>query len=469
MSLRRLFNTFGQTNLFQCSNDMKIPVFKVNPSNIYAIKTPNEFYQLLLDFTVKSKKRISISSLYIGTSHLEHDLVNKIYETKIKNSNLDLDILLDYNRATRETITKVDGQLQKESSKSILLPLVQRGANVNFYLTLKLSGWRTWIQKRPKWNELSSLHHMKLYIFDDNLIISGANLSDTYFTNRQDRYVLIRDSSLVCDYFQQLIKEVSNFSLTLNDDGNFNLNREWKYDPRKYSHQKLFRTCAQNKIRALNEKFSNITEANLNEKDTVMFPLLQMKSIGINDEEQFTSNLIENCPEQSVMHMATGYFNLTKTYQMILLNRINKIPMSILMASEEANGFFEGNGILQYIPLVYTHYVRIFLQRIRKEQNINILYYNRPSWSFHAKGIWLFGSRYFLTVIGSTNFGYRSVYRDNEAQLVILSNDERLREMFRDEHRYLVTDSRAILDKDHDLPKVPFWVSCFATLFRSYF
>lgn len=48
MSLRRLFNTFGQTNLFQCSNDMKIPVFKVNPSNIYAIKTPNEFYQLLL-------------------------------------------------------------------------------------------------------------------------------------------------------------------------------------------------------------------------------------------------------------------------------------------------------------------------------------------------------------------------------------------------------------------------------------
>ena len=33
-------------------------------------------------------------------------------------------------------------------------------------------------------------------MFDDSLIISGANLSGDYFTNRQDRYLLIGINSI---------------------------------------------------------------------------------------------------------------------------------------------------------------------------------------------------------------------------------------------------------------------------------
>lgn len=34
-------------------------------------------------------------------------------------------------------------------------------------------------------------HHVKLYIFDDNVIITGANLSASYFTDRYDRWMLL--------------------------------------------------------------------------------------------------------------------------------------------------------------------------------------------------------------------------------------------------------------------------------------
>jgi hypothetical protein len=36
------------------------------------------------------------------------------------------------------------------------------------------------------------VQHTKVYVCDDTVILSGANLSHDYFTNRQDRYVVVR-------------------------------------------------------------------------------------------------------------------------------------------------------------------------------------------------------------------------------------------------------------------------------------
>ncbi len=32
--------------------------------------------------------------------------------------------------------------------------------------------------------EIFGVHHIKFYVFDDNVILSGANLSEDYFTDR---------------------------------------------------------------------------------------------------------------------------------------------------------------------------------------------------------------------------------------------------------------------------------------------
>ena len=41
--------------------------------------------------------------------------------------------------------------------------------------------------------EVLGVHHQKIYIFDDKVVLTGANLSNDYFLNRRDRVLLIND------------------------------------------------------------------------------------------------------------------------------------------------------------------------------------------------------------------------------------------------------------------------------------
>ncbi|OTF69049.1 hypothetical protein BLA29_007928 [Euroglyphus maynei] len=197
-----------------------------------------------------------------------------------------------------------------------------------------------------------------------------------------------------------------------------------------------------------------------------------MNSVKIRDEEEFTTNLLENqWPDTVQLDIATGYFNLIRKYQKKLIHQPPPSPtITILMASEEANGFYQGNGLLRYVPYVYTYYVRNFLRKINTMYNpITIRYYNRPNWSFHGKGIWLQTSEYYLTMVGSTNFGYRSVYRDNEAQLVIVTKNDQLKKKFQSEFDHLIEHSHKIRNWQTDLPRIPLLIPFIANIFRSLF
>ena len=55
----------------------------------------------------------------------------------------------------------------------------------------------------PRWNEVLSVYHIKSYIFDNNMIISGANLSNDYFTTRIDRYVLFEDCPELINFYEE--------------------------------------------------------------------------------------------------------------------------------------------------------------------------------------------------------------------------------------------------------------------------
>lgn len=53
----------------------------------------------------------------------------------------------------------------------------------------------------PRWNETLSVYHIKCYLFDNNVFISGANLSNDYFTTRIDRYVLFEDCPNLASFY----------------------------------------------------------------------------------------------------------------------------------------------------------------------------------------------------------------------------------------------------------------------------
>ena len=125
--------------------------------------------------------RIVLSALYWGVEEREKRLRDTVAESLAHNTRLRLKILLDWSRGTRLTagessVTLLSG-LQED-------PQTAARCRLAFYQTPQLRGWLGRLLPR-KWNELLGLQHCKVYVFDDSLIISGANLSRDYFTNRQ--------------------------------------------------------------------------------------------------------------------------------------------------------------------------------------------------------------------------------------------------------------------------------------------
>lgn len=46
-----------------------------------------------------------------------------------------------------------------------------------------------------------------------------ANLSESYFTNRQDRYILVEDCDSLADFFDRLVGAISSCSFAVKSDG----------------------------------------------------------------------------------------------------------------------------------------------------------------------------------------------------------------------------------------------------------
>lgn len=110
----------------------------------------------------------------------------------------------------------------------MLLPLLrehERQVNVALFHTPDLRGmWKTHVPER--WNEIVGLLHMKVAVFDDDVLVTGANLSDQYFVNRQDRYVLIRDAPELANFFESLVQGVSDVSFMLTPEDEVKLASE---------------------------------------------------------------------------------------------------------------------------------------------------------------------------------------------------------------------------------------------------
>ncbi|MEQ2208566.1 CDP-diacylglycerol--glycerol-3-phosphate 3-phosphatidyltransferase, partial [Xenoophorus captivus] len=163
-----------------------------------------------------AQRRVVMASLYLGTGQLEQELVDCMEEAlqhskeNSRSPDLKVSVLLDYTRGSR-------GQI---NSRTMLLPLLQRFASqmrVSLYHTPDLRGLlRLLVPQR--FNETIGVQHIKVYLFDDSIIISGANLSDSYFTNRQDRYVLLENCGEVADFFSNLAEAVGDISLQLQPD-----------------------------------------------------------------------------------------------------------------------------------------------------------------------------------------------------------------------------------------------------------
>jgi len=90
-------------------------------------------------------------------------------------------------------------------------------------------------------------------------------------------------------------------------------------------------------------------------EDTLVFPLLQMKTMGVEQDEHVTFNMISSAPASTNLLLATAYFNLTDRYWDAVLS--NDCTNRLLMAHPKAMGFYQAPGmagmLLKFVKLIY--------------------------------------------------------------------------------------------------------------------
>ncbi|XP_010617034.1 CDP-diacylglycerol--glycerol-3-phosphate 3-phosphatidyltransferase, mitochondrial [Fukomys damarensis] len=470
-----------------------VPEFGISSSHIRVLSSPGEFFELMKGQIKVAKRRVVMASLYLGIGPLEQELVDCLESTLEKSlqakfpSDLKVSILLDFTRGSRG----------RKNSRTMLLPLLQRfpeQVRVSLFHTPNLRGLlRLLIPER--FNETIGLQHIKVYLFDDNVILSGANLSDSYFTNRQDRYVFLQDCAEIADFFTELVDAVGDVSLQLQGDDTVQMVdgmvHPYKGDRAAYCkaankrvmdvihsarmRQQMLHAQTFHSDSLLTQEEVAAAGDRRPAPDTWIYPLIQMKPFEIQIDEIVTKTLLTEAERGARVFLTTGYFNLTQAYMDLVLG--TRAEYQILLASPEVNGFFGAKGVAGAIPAAYVHIERQFYSEVcslGQQERIQLQEYWRRGWTFHAKGLWLYlagSSLPCLTLIGSPNFGYRSVHRDLEAQIAIVTESRALQQQLHQEQEQLYLRSGVVSSATFEQPgrQVKLWVKMVTPLIKNFF
>ncbi|XP_055244751.1 CDP-diacylglycerol--glycerol-3-phosphate 3-phosphatidyltransferase, mitochondrial isoform X1 [Gorilla gorilla gorilla] len=382
-----------------------VPEFGVSSSHVRVLSSPAEFFELMKGQIRVAKRRVVMASLYLGTGPLEQELVDCLESTLEKSlqakfpSNLKVSILLDFTRGSRG----------RKNSRTMLLPLLRRfpeQVRVSLFHTPHLRGLlRLLIPER--FNETIGLQHIKVYLFDNSVILSGANLSDSYFTNRQDRYVFLQDCAEIADFFTELVDAVGDVSLQLQGDDTVQvvdgMVHPYKGDRAEYckaankrvmdvinsarTRQQMLHAQTFHSNSLLTQEDAAAAGDRRPAPDTWIYPLIQMKPFEIHIDEIVTETLLTEAERGAKVYLTTGYFNLTQAYMDLVLG--TRAEYQILLASPEVNGFFGAKGVAGAIPAAYVHIERQFYSEVcslGQQERVQLQEYWRRGWTFHAKG-----------------------------------------------------------------------------------
>jgi len=177
--------------------------------------------------------------------------------------------------------------------------------------------------------------------------------------------------------------------------------------------------------------------------------------------------------ENHNLSISSPYMNFTKLYFNQLLKKSTTTTtttnytttngeatkITIITASPAANGWYKATGPASVIAPLYAEIERQVFKIIQKsgqQDHIRLREYIREGWTFHGKGMWATAinqSLPYMVLIGSPNFGGRSVEKDLESQVIILTENNTLREKIEEERKYIWKDSVEVNDDTFKPPE----------------
>ena len=433
------------------------------------MSSPADFHKLLCHKIEHAQSRIYLASLYVGPAvdpavyRQEAQLLQALHKAAHHNPNVQVKLLLDKSRGLRpvpikdsdKTITSAEACRQAIQTSGPTTPTGSSShkgqANHNKHSVYLHSVLPTFLQRilpNPV-DEVAGVFHIKVYIVDDELILSGANLSQEYFTDRHDRYLhIVRGGNGLVDWYAQLVQILCEHS-------------EQYQGPNMALSPEKPRSALIPAVRRLAQPVASMEEETNAQaiftdencdytKDSsivaVACPTFQAPSHYGTDYRSDTDvlvDLLEQTPETIhspiAVRLASAYLNPTVTLQ--------KAWQSVdilhcLTAGYVSHGFRPkkkaGNKGRTWIPAIFDTLARTMATTMK---DVHVWYYTRENWTYHAKGLWLSSLVSFkqshekaatdprmseddedliCVTHGSGNFGERSQFRDMESNLYLV-------------------------------------------------
>ncbi|KAG9046792.1 CDP-diacylglycerol--glycerol-3-phosphate 3-phosphatidyltransferase [Tulasnella sp. UAMH 9824] len=421
------------------------PRFNLSGTDVRVLRTPTEYYGNLIDMIKRAKRRIVLSSLYIGTA--EKELLQTLHNALQSNPQLTLDLHLDLLRSTRP---------ETPSTAEFLLPLIKSfgedRVRIHFFRTPKLKGLTAKLVPR-RFDEGWGTWHAKLYAVDDEVMISGANLNSSYFTDRQDRYLHFKNQPSLTNYVIDYASTMIPFTHRLvpvpgRESGPESYRAEWR---NQQTGPMSFEAFGKKAFETLQERWRTSQPVGPNESDTAIFPVIQSGVLGVREEEMVIDRLFECISESTVpatVDLTSGYFGLYAPYKSRILSSPDSIRWRIVAAAPKANGFYGSKGISGRLPEAYTWLERRFWAAASKagkispqDSKVELSEWERQGWTYHAKGIWVrfgeddshHGSKPTMSLFGSTNLNSRSANLDTELSFMMVTSSRELSETLAEE------------------------------------
>ncbi|GIX62443.1 phosphatidylglycerophosphate synthase, putative [Babesia caballi] len=193
----------------------------VDPSKVAFLASPDDFYRKLCRMYSEARERIVLVCLYVGCGQLEEELVRTIVAAKERNAELTVDVMVDRTRTCR-----IEGPQQVVSPLTMLQPYLGSGhrTTVALFHNPLLGRLCRKIFKSPYCEAFGTMH-MKIYMADDECIITGANAGRDYFCDRYDRYMVVKDA-LFADLMHTFVRTFQTASFVLTEQ----LTLEWRSD-----------------------------------------------------------------------------------------------------------------------------------------------------------------------------------------------------------------------------------------------
>ncbi|OKL64311.1 hypothetical protein UA08_00219 [Talaromyces atroroseus] len=428
--------------------DRIAPRFEVPSSKITILDSPSSFYETLKHKIRNARRRIYLSTLYIGKT--EHELVDTVNQALRDNPNLHVSILTDCLRGTRET--------PNPSSASLLARLVEEHGSdrveIRMFHTPNLTGLR-----------------------------KKANLSEDYFTNRVDRYHVFNSKELT-DYYGKIHDAICHLSFQVLPNAENIAGYELVWPSSNSAHSPLddpegFISQSSSALHSLIQPRSQEKAALVpTSEKTLVYPVAQLTPLLKPDTStEFPAvtsilRLLTSSPMFRNSHwlFTAGYFNIHPTLSSLLIESTSYIPTTeqpatktqgtVLTASPWANGFYGSPGISGMLPAAYTHLSARFLDRVAEAQRTNSIQLREwrrgtvgepGGWTYHAKGLWITlpNDKYpSLTFVGSSNYTKRSYGLDLEVGALVVTSDDKLKQRLHEETEWLQENSKPVSRED---------------------